>query len=809
MWLIVGIWLWKPKDFFGSEYRVEILVIASGILVGLLYGYTGNLSIERPIVLNQIKVRGELLDWTTSEEGSSGRFKILEPIPLEPIYDKTNNGKTSKENDKNLKSIDFCNKEYRLRVYPDQEGKLPNGWQKVQPGDILEFTAKIEHPKPPGTKGQFDFPLYYAVRGMSGTLTAQNDVEFVSLGKPPLSWQLRNHVRELIDKIPSEEAGILEGILFGDTSRVPKDDLERYRVTGVYHVFSASGSNVAFLLVLCWGAFRFLPTPLRAGVSIFILCFYAVLCGGNPPILRATVMGVFVLLGRFGSGRGNSLRGLFIAALILFIWQPLNLKDIGFQLSFMATWGIIVLTPRLEKVQWLKSWPISIKMAFATTCAAQIATLPLLIYAFHRFSFIGILANLLVLSLLGSIFELGMIGVIFCFLPIIALPFFQVSLWMLSTVNERLFGLANLPWADAWVINPGIAFWVCWYGWIFVHLAGKERVWFITRVLFSQLSLRLEPISLRIGRIFKNLLPQKVINLFTVVRAKTLFILKQGQQLGLSKERALIVTTILFLLWSPWNTTRSLEVTFIDVGQGDSVLIETPRGIRVLVDTGPRTERFDAGEDVILPYLLSNGINHLEAIILTHPHLDHVGGAETLLETIPVDWVGIPEDGRDWLSKDQDTSKVSANSFWGDKDGVNEDLMKQLVLEEIRLLSAGMQIALDSEVVLNILAPGEILSGTHSDENNNSLVLQLMNADGQSVLLTADMEAESMEEILTSGQDFSADIFKVPHHGSRYSLVTQMLDRIDPEAVFIPVGKNSFGHPTPSVLQYWRTLGVG
>lgn len=798
--LVIRIGLWKPRDFFGPSFRPEILILGLGFLVGIIYGMTGNAGLEKPLLINRVQVVGELTDWSMNEEGATGDFKILDPLSI-PETALTQLEKSQPSSPKEQAQLNFQEKKYRLKVYPNSEGELPAGWGNVQPGDVLRFTAKLEHPKPPGTPGQFDLPLYYAVRGLSGGLTAQGAAEIVSPGISPLSWKVREHAHELLELIPSDQSGVLEGILFGDTSRIPEEDLERYRVTGVYHVFSASGSNVAFLLLLCWGALSFLPIPLRAGISIAVLSFYAILCGGNPPILRATVMGIFVLLGRLGSGRGNSLRGLFLAALLLFIWQPLILKDIGFQLSFMATWGILNLSPKLVAIQGIRKWPRGLKVAFAMTCAAQIATLPLLITTFHRLSFIGLVANLLVLFLIGSIFELGMLGLLLSFLPPLGLPLFQVSLWLLSAVSSLLFRLASFPLADAWVINPGALFWVCWYGGILVLLVGKERVRFTVRVWGANARRRITPLVEAVLCAAHVGLPDRIRS--TTAHAGL------GRRVGIKGERALLVLIVLLFLWSPWNTPRVLEVTFIDVGQGDSILIETPKGTRILVDTGPQSQRFDAGERIIVPYLLQSGIKHLDALILTHSHADHVGGAAAVLETIPVDWVGVPEDGRDWLSGENlgDEGDLKGKS-WGEESGLTSKLIKLLASKKIEKLEAGDRLVLDSDIELNVLAPREILTDTHSDENNNSLVVRLLNRAGQSVLLTADMEAEEMKEILESGQDFSADLFKVPHHGSRFSLDLDWLNQIDPRAVIITVGKNSFGHPTPEVIQYWQERRV-
>ncbi len=808
LWVLLRILFWRPRDFFGPELRPEILILCASILVGFGFGQTGKLALAPPLTMSHVQVAGELQDWSLHEEGAVGLFEIQEPVDVpEPG--------------------DFFKKKYRLRVYFDAEGNLPAGWDLVRPGDTLAFTAKIEQPKPPGTQGQFDYPLYNAVRGLSGWITAQGEVEILRTGTAGLSWRVRNHVQKLLVDYPQAQTSLLEGILFGDTSRIPEEALESYRITGVYHVFSASGSNVAFLLLLCWNFLFFLPRLWRVGITLALLVFYALLCGGNPPILRATIMAVFVLLGRLGkgreAGRGNSCRSLLLAAFLLFMWQPLILKDIGFQLSFMATWGILVLSADLKKMPWVRDWPKSIKSAFSMTCAAQAATLPLMISAFHRLSIIGVLANLLALFVLGSIFELGILAVFLSFIPQIALPLFQVSLWLLTGVSEFLMQLARIPWADVWVVNPGPLFWVCWYGWFLVLLVGKEKVGFMIRMGLGNLYRVGQPWIIRgvalmrpLGAALQKVMPQS--ERWWSKCQEFIKRNRKGQEsfwagwakLGIKGERVLAVVLLLLFLWSPWHAPGVLQVTFIDVGQGDCILIETPEEIRIMVDTGPKTSTFDAGERVIVPYLLQRGIKRLDALILTHPHGDHVGGAGAILETIPVGWVGIPEDGLDWLSYDsfgEGQAEDSSQNSWGEG-GPDRELIKMLEKMPLERLSRGDQLTLDSQITLTVIAPGEVLRGTKSDENNNCLVLRLENQAGQSVLLTGDMEEEQMEEIYGSGLSYEADVFKIPHHGSRYSLMTDMLAQINPQAVVIPVGKNSFGHPSPQVLEYWSERQV-
>lgn len=839
LWLALGIYLWFPLKL-GEEKKGLFLILCGALSIGLIFGLAGREAIPQPLELKQTQIVGELQDWFLTDKGAVGQLKILEPprggishqILLGDNLEK-NLGKNLGKNlergiGKGLEESLVGNK-YRLRIYFDKEGNLPQGWDLIRPGDIIEFNGKIEHPKAPGTKGQFDYPRYYAVRGLSGVLTGQGEVKILATGEPSLTWQLRNQMRDLLAGAPPELGGLLEGILFGDTGRVPQEELEPYRITGVYHIFSASGSNVAFLFALCWLVLGIFPPSLRVVVICGILILYAFLCGGNPPILRATIMGIFVLLGRLGKGRTSSLRGLLIAGVGLFLWQPLILGDVGFQLSFLATWGIIQLGTPLAKEFPFKNWPKVIREALSMTLAAQLAILPLMIITFNRVSLIGLLANLLVLFLIGAIFELGVLALFFLWLPILALPLLEVSLRLLDFVSQGLFYLAQVPLADVWVVNPGLPFWLFWYGGMGILLIGKEKVAFVCKVWLGHCQRILEhfwkgPFIQRLKRSSKSVLENFLRNSLKDSRRDVLEDLGRKlreickyffsklfpslnsflKRLGIQGYRLLVFLLLLLLLWSPWSVPSVLEVTLIDVGQGDCILIETPGGKRLMVDTGPKTDSFDAGERIIVPYLLEQGINSLDALFLTHPHGDHVGGAGAILRTIPVGWIGIPEDGQDWLEGEGWTS---TGDGWG-IGGLEGELIVLLQKQTVERLKAGDRILLDSGIVIDVIGPTRVLTGTKSDENNNSLILLLKNKDGQRVLLTGDMEDEQMVELARSGQDFDADLFKVPHHGSRFSMAMEMLEQIHPKAVMIPVGKNTFGHPSSQVLSYWEERGV-
>jgi len=784
---------WRPRDFFGRLYRSDFLLCSASCLAGFLLGVMALVSLPAPVVWDRVQVTGTLLAWDVRDNVGSGVFRLerLSPTPsTAAAADALPDGASGAAGAAGIplggglgKAEPEPGSKFRLAVYGDGQ-TLTGAWAKVRPGDAVSFAARLEQAKPAGTPGGFDRRLYYAARGWRGLLTARSEVQILTAGQPSWAWRLRQRVRQELLSWDPGLTGTLEGIMFGDSAGIPPEVQERYRVTGVLHVFAASGSNVAFVLALCWALLRFAPAGLRIGGSIAGIVFYALLCGESAPILRATVLATAVLLSRLGRGTIATVRWLGLAAAGLFIGNPIVLRDAGFQLSFLAAWGLMVLAPRLLAWPGWERWPASLRSALATTLAAQLAVLPVLISTFQRLSLIGFVTNLLILFVLGAVLELGLLGVVASFAPVLAMPLFQAALWLLQLTDWVLAQLAALPWADFWVVDPGLLFVLGWYGGLAVYLGGSGLWSFRLRVAWRRLALAAGPWLGRLLRLMPSACRERLCRLKRTRPAGRPI----AQDAGAirSYRRWLALGALALLLWSPWDRAGSLEVIFLDVGQGDSILIRTPHSHAVLIDTGPRTEEFDAGERLVIPFLLHERIKSLDALLLTHEHMDHTGGARAILANLPVGWIGVPAVG-----ERLDSAEWTASLPVGLR-----------AKTAVRELHSGDRIMLDGGAWLEVLGPERILTGTHSDANNNSLVTALHYA-GQTVLLPADMEKEEIQALSRAGIAWEADFFKEPHHGSYFSLVPEMFDVIDPQAVFISVGKNTFGHPAQEVLDYW------
>jgi len=510
-----------------------------------------------------------------------------------------------------------------------------------------------------------------------------------------------------------------------------------YYTAGIIHVLCVSGLHVGFVLAgvyLIAGALG-VPKRLYLLILVPVLIFYAVMTGLGPAVFRASVMAVLVLAAALLGRERDWPTAVALAAGVLLLINPLYIHELGFQLSFAATWGILYLGPLLGGFRIRCSLPHWLTISLQVTLAAQLATMPLLIYHFNLISFIAPLANLLLVPLVGVIMLAGFTG---CVTGLVFLPFAEI-------INAGTGALIDLFLALAGMLNsiPGAAAYVNTPPWSAVPL------WFAGLVLMAE----------------------------TVRGQYKLPGINRGKT-GLAVVGVLLM---LVLIW-PWDGTGGrMQVHFVDVGQGDSILVRFPGGKTMLVDTGGRPGEPDearvTGDAVVVPYLRHLGINRLNALVITHPHEDHAGGVPAVLEKLKVDAMVITD------APGYDEIIALAASF----------------RVPVYRAGTGQALQLDERVDVLVLAPGKGDAVDGLSANDASLVLRLDYRDS-SFLLTGDIEEQAQRLLLAGGTDLQSDVFKVPHHGSR-SYEPRFYNEVAPEFAVIQVGENNrFGHPAADAV---------
>lgn len=467
----------------------------------------------------------------------------------------------------------------RLRVNV-AEGKLPDAGKVVLKGTLVKLTS-FRNP------GGFDGETYNRVNNLGARL-AQSQVIAIDAG---VSWWQRmeltnKYLCKRMEKAVGSDAGsVLSGMVLGGSSKLDDELREIFTANGIAHLLSVSGTHLVFLTNLLLVLFQPLPKRGRKFLLLLVLVFYAVLCGLRPPVLRALVMSLVFIVGGSGAKRG---RLLCLAAVAMLCYRPLWLFDLGFQLSFGAAAGILLLMPVCKKLlpQFL---PELLSDALAVTLAAQLAVLPLEAAYFHQFSLVSLISNLLLVPILELCAQLALLGCLFPYGDCLL----QAAAFLLTQILQQARWLADLPFSTVTVGKLPLYCVLLYY--------AVLMVW----VDFSWL------------QFFSN------------------------------KERRIVIGVCLTLIFSVfiYGKVRIVPLTayFLDVGQGDCAAVVTPEQKVVVVDTGG-LRNFSTGSKIVAPFLRSLGYDKIDILLLSHYDFDHVGGTKDLLRQIQVKTLLLPQE---------------------------------------------------------------------------------------------------------------------------------------------------------------------
>jgi competence protein ComEC len=508
--------------------------------------------------------------------------------------------------------------------------------------------------------------------------------------------------------------------------------------SGLFHLIAISGAHIGIISVLFFFLLRLFRTPKRVSYSalIVLLLIYSLLVEGRASVFRATIMALAYLISRLLWKKTHLLNTIACSAFILLLSNPFYLFDLGFELTFAATLFIILFARKLLSV--LPRLPFRASELFAVSLTAQLGVLPLLAASFNRVTFAALLLNFPAIPLIGVVMGAG-----FAFLAASSLSsdlaalmspllrfLIDVFLWLSRSPDAVPASSYRLP-------SPGAAVIVGYYLFLLLLLARPQ---------------------------FKGQRPLTAL-LFA----------------------ALGLTLVTFPF--PPRSSPSLRLTFIDVGQGDSILVEFPGRKKMLVDGGGLSDsNFDIGENVVSPFLWHLGIKKLDYLILTHAHPDHLDGLLSVARNFQVTEF--------WEAFSPDESPVYAR------------MRGVLIKAKLRRrIFRGFKHR-EGPVEIEVLHPEPSAPLERKVRNDDSLVVRL-STEGQSFLLASDIGAAAEMHIVDSRCDVRSRVLKSPHHGSRTSSSKDFLAAVAPEAVVISAGKgNSYGVPHPEILERYRAAGA-
>jgi competence protein ComEC len=647
---------------------------------------------------------------------------------------------------------------------------------EVAYGDEVRGTFRLRVPRRFGNPGAFDYPAYLATQGIFLEGWTREPVETVAAGRGSTILAAIFRMRALLLRrldaaLPAQQAALLKATVLGDRSGLSPEMNQAFLDSGTYHILAISGLNVSLLAGTLFGLFRLLRASprLAAAAAAILVTLYAALAGASPSVIRAAVMADAYLLAVILDRRGDLVNSLALSALALLWWNPRFLFDVGFQLTYLATLGILVILPHCEAA--LAPLPRALRWpgeSVAITVAATIMTLPILAVAFNRVAPVGILANLPIVPLSGLITALGTAACALLLVTPAGLPWLnQANAWLVDLLFATAGWFAAWPWSAVRVYTPTPGMLVAYY--------------FTATACLLAVS---PPPGHRLDETEQGR---------TGVRRWARRLAAAGALVG---ALALCVQVSL-RLWPPAGTP-TLRLTLLDVGQGESLFLDFPEGRRMLVDAGGVPgDRFDIGARVVAPFLLHEWVGSLDVLVLTHAQADHIGGAPAILRGFPV--------GEVWSG---DTLYSSLAFLW-----VQEYLRHRRI--PLRILSADSPAIHWGEAAIQVLHPPSGRRGgvqgarvERVGPNDASLVLKL-GVGNQAALLTGDVERQGELLLLRRPAALRAQVLKVPHHGSRTSSMEAFLAAVRPEVALVSVGyRNRFNHPHPEVVERYRALGV-
>ncbi|MFG1733858.1 ComEC/Rec2 family competence protein [Paenibacillus sp. 843] len=723
----------------------------------------------------------------------------------------------------------------QVKLLDKKELEIVNRWQR---GDRIELTGELQKPGEARNFDGFDYLQYLRTQNIHWMIKVKGSEQ--AQVTPPESWKL-GHILRWTDAVREKlggkldqlydgiHAGYMKGLVIGNQDDLDPDTFMEFSRLGLTHILAISGMHVAVVV----GCLLFVCTTLRMTretsltVVMWLIPVYVLLTGASPSIVRAGIMGMIGLYAARRRLLKDGLHILSVAALAMLLWNPYFLVNVSFQLSFIVTAGLMIFVPKLMPLlTFLPRW---LAGTVGITVVAQLISFPLTIYYFNQVSLISVFANLILVPVISLVvLPLGMVSLLMGWVWMGGAGWLAAVTEWLNQITFRIVEWMNgsSAFMTLWP-SPSLAWILCYFVVLYSLLSIlKKRSG--SRQEERSGSDDTVPLAGHVPLDSKRSLSGAT-GMFPLVdqwagALRWRGFLRASDYIERYAARTAIVLlsgALVFLLYGGYQSPSMHGaglVQFLDVGQGDAILVTTPEGKHVLIDGGgtvnfrkekdawkERKAPYEVGAKVVVPLLKKRGVHQLEAVIMTHGDQDHIGGLQAVLQEIPVKSVVF------------NGTLTESATF--------RKLMLTAVQQGIPIYEAGVDREvwkLDSHTEIQFLAPVFLENGEAKKplplikEQNHASLVFVLQMNGSRFLFTGDTDQAAEHKILLhleerspqddlvsrgAAADDRIDVMKVAHHGSKTSTSALWLNAWKPKASVISAGVNNmYGHPHPDVV---------
>ena len=677
-----------------------------------------------------------------------------------------------------LKGVEVENGEKNVsvkRIFVNTE-KIPN----VKIGNIIKVRGKLRQFEEAANKGNFDSRKYYLSLGFYGKIEA-GTIEVINSEYSGIRqglYELRMEIIERLEKLCSDNKGIFSiinnkngiigAIILGDKTDLDSDIKELYSVSGIAHILAISGLHISFIGMAIYRLlrriFRFL---FSAAVSIPVVLSFGIMSGFGISTIRSIIMFILKIIGEVLGRKYDAITAISLAGLVLLVQNPFVVCNSGFQMSFGAIIAIVLILPIVEEI--LNTDNKIIKVLSANFTISLVMN-PILAWNYYELPTFSFLLNIVVVPLMSVVIVSSIVG-IFC--SCIMFGFGKVVIFPGCGILELYTFLCNIinksSVTSIVVGQPKVTIIIVYYAILLVVLFGLKNI----RTKYTRAEKERNIIKKETGLVLEK-------------KAKKERRIK-GQNVKL--RLACIVGFLLLNCLIYYIPNPGFYITFINVGQGDGILIHGDNGTKVMVDGGSTSEK-QVAKNCIVPYLKAEGIGTIDYSIITHTDKDHISGILEILENNNSNRIRI----KNLVMPDINM-----------KDDTYNELIEKAKLKKINVLyiKKGDTLSLGKTKIKCIYPE---TTTTASDKNDYCTVLSVKNKTSK-ILLTGDISKE-IEEKIKDDIEENYTVLKVAHHGSNYSSSEKFLKKVNPKYSIISVGKNnSYGHPGNETMERLRKQG--